>query len=341
MIDAICTEIEIQKDFLENDVVETIYFGGGTPSLLTKIELGQILKTINQFHVVDENAEITLEANPDDLTIEKLKELKSHGINRLSIGIQSFRNEDLIWMNRSHTTQQAKDCVKNAQEIGISNISIDLIYSLPNLSLEDWRKNIEQALNLEVKHISAYCLTVEEKTALQKWVKEKKLIIPDEDLQSDQFEILIDLLDKNEFNQYEISNFSKQNFESRHNSSYWKGKKYLGIGPSAHSFNKIQRFWNVANNTLYIEKIKNHESWFESEVLTPKDQFNELLMTGLRMKKGVNINSLESILPLSKSFDQKLSEFINCNWMEKNGNYISINQHGKFKTDFIISELFY
>lgn len=341
MIDAICTEIEIQKYFLENDVVETIYFGGGTPSLLTEIELGQILKTINQFHVVDEIAEITLEANPDDLTIEKLRELKSHGINRLSIGIQSFRNEDLIWMNRSHTTQQAKDCVKNAQVIGISNISIDLIYGLPNLSLDGWKKNVEQALNLDVKHISAYCLTVEEKTALQKWVKEKKLIIPDEDLQSDQFEILIDLLDKNGFNQYEISNFSKQDFESRHNSSYWKGKKYLGIGPSAHSFNKIQRFWNVANNTLYIEKIKNHGSWFESEVLTPKDQFNELLMTGLRMKKGVNINSLESILPLSKSFDQKLSEFINCNWMEKNGNYISINQHGKFKTDFIISELFY
>ena len=340
MIDAISQEISYRKSYLSNQVIETIYFGGGTPSLLTQEEFESILSTIYKNFEVAEKVEFTVEANPDDINEHNLKDWKEIGVNRLSIGLQSFREEDLRWMNRAHNSTEALNCVSLAQKAGFDNLSVDLIYGLPNLSTEDWMKNIQHVIDMNVPHVSAYCLTVEEKTSLHQMVKNNKIKPATEDEQSDQFNLLIETLAENGMEQYEISNFSKLGKHSIHNSNYWTGKHYLGIGPSAHSFNGTSRSWNISNNQQYIKKIANNEKWDEIEVLSKENQFNELLMVGLRTKFGVNTKKLKALLPFSTAFQNTLNAFIANKWIVEEGDTIRLTKEGKLKADFIASELF-
>jgi len=340
MIESICKEIICRKDYLANQVVETVYFGGGTPSLLTKDEFEQVLNSIKTTFNISADLEFTVEANPDDINKNTLQDWKQIGVNRLSIGLQSFREEDLRWMNRAHNRSEALNCVSLAQEEGFDNLSVDLIYGLPNLSTQDWKKNIQHVIDMKVPHVSAYCLTVEEKTSLHQMVKNNKIKPASEDEQSDQFNLLIDTLAENGMEQYEISNFSKLGKHSIHNSNYWTGKHYLGIGPSAHSFNGTSRSWNISNNQQYIKKVANNEKWDEIEILSKENQFNELLMTGLRTKFGVDTKKLKKIFPFPIKFQTTLSQFIDNSWITEDGSNIRLTQEGKLKADFIASELF-
>ncbi len=338
MIENIVSEIEERKSELNH--IETIYFGGGTPSLLEANELNSILQSIYTHFSVDEEAEITLEANPDDITIEKLKFWRKYGINRLSIGLQSFKSFDLKWMNRAHNVEEAENCIELAQQEGYLNLTVDLIYGLPQLTLDEWQHHIQKLINLKVPHISAYCLTVEKQTALSNWVKNGKIKPAKEEEQSQQFELLSQLLQKNGYEQYEISNFCLPNYESKHNSSYWKGKHYIGIGPSAHSFNGKERRWNIANNQIYIKKKSQNEVYFEKENLSPKDNFNELILTGLRSKYGVSIIKLQEITQISSEFFDKINNFKAKKWMIEKKGTIYLTQEGKLMADYISSELF-
>lgn len=339
MIDAICLEIEQRADYLASKGSSSIYFGGGTPSLLTKAELNQILETIQGRFTLANSCEITLEANPDDIDLERLSFWKQVGINRLSIGLQSFKESDLQWMNRAHSVNEALQCVSLARKSGITNISVDLIYGLPHLSMEEWKQHIETVLAMDVQHISAYCLTIEEKTALHHLVESKKIVPAGEDDQSEQFIFLIDRLKQAGFNHYEISNFGLPGFEAVHNSSYWKGAQYLGVGPSAHSFDGKSRQWNVANNTLYIKNLASG-TYFELEELSPKDRWNELLLIGLRTSYGVNLEQLFAILEPSKDYVEKVSEFKQNEWLFEENGTLLLTSEGRLKADFIASELF-
>lgn len=339
MIDAICLEIEQRADYLASKESSSIYFGGGTPSLLTKAELNQILETIQGRFTLANSCEITLEANPDDIDLERLSFWKQVGINRLSIGLQSFKESDLQWMNRAHSVNEALQCVSLARKSGITNISVDLIYGLPHLSMEEWKQHIETVLAMDVQHISAYCLTIEEKTALHHLVESKKIVPAGEDDQSEQFIFLIDRLKQAGFNHYEISNFGLPGFEAVHNSSYWKGAHYLGVGPSAHSFDGKSRQWNVANNTLYIKNLASG-TYFELEELSPKDRWNELLLIGLRTSYGVNLEQLFAILEPSKDYVEKVSEFKQNEWLFEENGTLLLTSEGRLKADFIASELF-
>lgn len=340
MIESICKEILFRKDYLANQVIETVYFGGGTPSLLTKDEFEQVLNSIKTAFSLSDEIEFTVEANPDDINKNNLKDWKQIGVNRLSIGLQSFREEDLRWMNRAHNSSEALNCVSLAQEEGFNNLSVDLIYGLPNLSTQDWKKNIQHVIDMNVPHVSAYCLTVEEKTSLHQMVKNNKIKPATEDEQSDQFNLLIEILAENGMEQYEISNFSELGKHSIHNSNYWTGKHYLGIGPSAHSFNGTSRSWNISNNQQYIKKVANNEKWDEIEILSKENQFNELLMTGLRTKFGVDTKKLKEIFPFPIKFQTTLNKFIDDSWITEDGSNIRLTQEGKLKADFIASELF-
>ncbi|CAM1346226.1 radical SAM family heme chaperone HemW [Tenacibaculum crassostreae] len=286
-------ELELRKEELRYEEIETIYFGGGTPSLLSINEIDQILGAIYKNYQVVKNPEITLEANPDDLTETKILELAKSPINRLSIGIQSFFEEDLQLMNRAHNAQEAKECLSMAIR-HFDNITIDLIYGIPNMSNERWRENLQIAFDFGINHISSYALTVEPKTALDSFIKQGKYPDVDETVAKEHFDILVSETEKNGFVHYEISNFGKSNYFSKHNTSYWLGKKYIGIGPSAHSFNKTHRSWNVANNAKYIKALKEGKLPLEQEKLTKKDRFNEYLMTGLRTIFGVSLHQVES-----------------------------------------------
>lgn len=334
-------EIRSRSLYLDSQLLETIYFGGGTPSLLTSDELNSLLREIKNNFTVSPLVEITLEANPDDITMENLVIWKNLGINRLSIGLQSFRSEDLDWMNRAHTSDEALNCVALAQKIGFENINVDLIYGLPDLSLEDWKKNIQTVIGLGIQHVSAYCLTVEEKTVLNKWVEQRKIIPGNEDEQSDQFEILVSELEKAGIEQYEISNFSLPGKHSLHNSNYWKGKHYLGIGPSAHSFNGTTRSWNIAHNLKYMQQIASNEIHYEAEQLQIKDRFNELLLIGLRTSYGVNIEQLKAIQEPSPEFWDKMDQMQKSDWLIVTKTTISLTKEGKLKADYIASELFF
>ncbi|MFT6982476.1 MAG: oxygen-independent coproporphyrinogen-3 oxidase [Crocinitomicaceae bacterium] len=340
MIESIANELVERNDYLENKGIKTIYFGGGTPSLLDKKELQIILNAIYKNFDVDEGIEISLEANPDDITDEKLEDWTAVGINRLSIGLQSFKTEDLEWMNRAHTVDEALTCVRKAQEAGISNLTVDLIYGLPNLSLDEWKSHIQQVLDFGVPHVSAYCLTVEENTALNSLVKKGKITVADDDQQSDQFKLLVSVLEENGFDQYEISNFSKAGFESKHNSNYWKGEWYLGVGPSAHSFNGLSRAWNVANNRKYLAAIDKGENHLETEILSVENQFNEYLLTGLRTVYGVDLQKLKKIAPINDLFTANCITFINEGWMVSTNNILILTKEGRLKADYIASELF-
>ena len=340
LVQAICSELLFRKATLQNQIVETIYFGGGTPSLLTDEELNIILSTIRKKFEVSVDAEITLEANPDDIDASKGEAWGRLGINRLSIGLQSFHSESLQWMNRAHTVEQSLACISIAQAAGINKISIDLIYGLPNMGNEVWREEIGIALKLGVQHISAYCLTIEPNTVLSSWVKKEKIQPASNELQQEHFTILQEELVNAGFEHYEISNFALPNYISKHNSSYWKGAHYLGVGPSAHSYDGKHRSWNVSNNQRYIKGIVSQQPEYDFELLTKENQFNEALLTGLRTKWGVKIAVLESILPLNQEFYQQIETLENKGWAELLEGVLYLTNEGKSWADKIAQDLF-
>ncbi|HET6245630.1 MAG: radical SAM family heme chaperone HemW [Bacteroidetes bacterium] len=341
---ALIKEIAMQKLFFgENkNQLNTVYFGGGTPSLLSEHEINSIFDAIENNFTVASNAEITLEANPDDLTREKLRQFNATPINRLSIGIQSFRNDDLKFMNRAHSSQMALTCVKDAIDLGFHNISIDLIYGIPGLSIQNWIENLHQAFAMNVQHISAYCLTVEPKTPLDNFIKKGKISSPDEELAAQHFETMVDEMEQNGFIQYEISNFCKKGYQSRHNSNYWTGEKYLGLGPSAHSFNGEYRQWNINKNGVYIKAINEDKIPFEKEVLTRNKRFNEYVLTSLRTREGADLNVIQN------KFGQEYSNHClkeNTKHLSREHttfleNKICLTQTGKLFADAIASGFF-
>jgi oxygen-independent coproporphyrinogen-3 oxidase len=302
MIHSLIKEIEIRSEspngsdiaiISKEEKIETIYFGGGTPSLLSQSEISRLLSAIVGKYNIEKNAEITLEANPDDISFEKLKEWKAAGINRLSIGIQSFRESDLVWMNRAHNAAQALTCVLLARQAGFDNFSIDLIFGIPGLGDEEWKENVQKVIDLQVPHMACYALTVEPKTALQKMIALKKKENVDSDAQAVQYSILMKMMRDAGYEHYEISNFANPGFRSRHNSSYWQGKKYIGIGPSAHSYNGQMRMWNKANNIFYIKSLDQNIIPFEKEILTQTQRLNEYIMTSLRTIEGMDLKYIE------------------------------------------------
>ncbi|CAM1360693.1 Coproporphyrinogen III oxidase [Tenacibaculum litoreum] len=341
LVSCLVKELEFRKEELQHEEIETIYFGGGTPSLLSIEELQLLIDTVYQNYTVVSNPEITLEANPDDLSEEKIIELSKTPVNRLSIGIQSFFEEDLQLMNRAHNAQEAKKCLSAATG-SFDNITIDLIYGVPNMSNERWRENLQIAFDFGINHISSYALTVEPKTALDSFIKQGKYPDVEEAVAKEHFDILVAETAKNGFVHYEISNFGKPNYFSKHNTSYWLGKKYIGIGPSAHSFNKTHRSWNVANNAKYIKAIQEGELPLEQEELTKKDQFNEYLMTGLRTIWGVSLEKIEEDFgeEFRKNLLKNAEKFINQGLLVITNEVLKTTEKGKFLADGLASELF-
>ena len=340
LIAAICLELEMRKTELNDIPVETVYFGGGTPSLLTKDELFDILHAVRAHYHLVEIPEITFEVNPDDATEENLLAWKEIGINRLSIGLQSFQESDLTWMNRSHSTQQGETAVRLAQAHGFDNISIDLIYGLPDLSNEQWLSHLKRALDLKVQHISSYCLTIEPKTALNHFVAKGKLSRPTEDQQSEQFDLLVSTLGQAGFEQYEISNFAKDQLYAKHNSAYWNFTPYLGVGPSAHSFDGIQRRWNVANNTKYYQQIGKNQDWYEVEILSVSEKWNEYFLTGLRTKWGVLKRSIMELGGFNSTELKQLDSYLQNDLMRLNDEQYVLTEKGKLQADGIASSFF-
>lgn len=341
LIPAICKELEMQKHFFNSQEISTLYFGGGTPSILSQQELLQIFRAIRDNYLICSDVEITFECNPDDLTIEYLSFLHSLGINRLSIGIQSFYDDDLVMLNRRHSANTARKAVKMAQSCGFKNVTVDLIYGLPGMTLERWKYNLSEVEKLGVQHLSAYSLMVEEYTALHKFVKTGKFILPNDDVVVAQFEYLVNWASKNGFEQYEISNFAKSNYVSKHNSSYWTGKSYLGVGPSAHSFDGKKRFWNISHNAKYIESINSGILPQEVEILSQEDMFNEFIMTALRMNVGISIRQLQNDFPeYYSAFAQQTEKFIHEGLLQENKGRISFTRQGIMLSDMIMSELF-
>ena len=337
-------EIVLRKNYFgTTEKVETIYFGGGTPSLLSQDELMRIFELIFENYDVSTSAEITLESNPEDLTKEKIKSLKSTPINRFSIGVQSFFEEDLKFMNRAHTAERAVSAVKASQDSGFENITIDLIYGTPSLSNQNWKTNLQTAFDLQVKHISSYCLTVEEKTALHKMIVSGKAKNVDENKSAEQFEILTEAMQSNGFLHYEISNFCKENFHSRHNSNYWLKEKYVGFGPSAHSYNGTSRQWNVRNNGLYIQSLEENKLLFEFENLTATQNYNEYIMTSLRTIWGTNLKTIES--DYGKNYldycKQEAQKYIASKHIEEKESKLFLTSKGKLLADKIASDLFF
>lgn len=342
LVNALCREIEIRWDYLKDKKLSTIYFGGGTPSLLNSSELNKIIHIIKKHFDIDPDAEITLEANPDDLTLENIQDLKQAGINRLSIGIQSFFDEDLERMNRSHTAAQAIKAVENAKSNGINNLSIDLIYGLPNLTKEKWMYNLEQAFKLEVIHLSAYCLTIEEKTAFHHFLRKGKIMLPKEPETIEQFELLMSEANRHGFIHYEISNFCKEGMQSKHNSSYWKEEHYLGVGPSAHSYNGKSRQFNVANNSIYTKGINSGTPDVEIEILTEENKFNEYIMTQLRTIWGVSPSVISNVFgqkALNK-FLLDIEPYITSGHIQWKQDSLILTNKGKLLADKIASDLF-
>ena len=341
MVSALAKEIGMRKMELENEIIETIYFGGGTPSRLTINDLKLLIDEVFTQYIVTENPEITLEANPDDLSEDYLIDLKKIGINRLSIGIQSFFEDDLRLMNRAHNATEAIKCLEKATQY-FDNISIDLIYGIPQMSNEKWTQNIEKAISFRINHISSYALTVEPKTALKKLIETGKINPPKDEVAAEHFEILVEKLTQNGFIHYELSNFGKENYFSKNNSAYWLGKKYLGIGPSAHSFNGNSRSWNIANNTIYIKSISENKLPNEIEILTLTDKYNEYIMTGLRTIWGVNLNKIETEFGITflNHLKKHYEKFINDDLLILENNIIKTTKKGKFFSDGIASDLF-
>ena len=342
LVAALVKEIKLQKDYFKGETIETIYFGGGTPSLLGGAEVNLLINTITDIHSVASDAEITLEANPDDLNREKLKELKQTPVNRFSIGLQSFFDDDLQWMNRVHHSAEAEASVKRAQDMGFENITVDLIYGYPMLTDAKWKHNLDKVFELRVPHVSAYSMTVEPRTALASFIKQKKQASMNEEQSAAQFTAMMYAMQKNGFEHYEISNFCKPAAYSRHNSNYWKGVKYLGIGPSAHSYNGETRQWNIANNNKYMQALGKGEIPAETEVLSETNRLNEYIMTSLRTMWGLDIDKLNSIAAASANvLLNEAVPFFDKEWIEQKDNIIYLTQTGKLYADHIASVLFF
>ncbi len=342
-IEALLKEIRRQKNYLEDKTIHTIYFGGGTPSMLTAKEINQILEQLNSLFTVSTDAEITLEANPDDLDKTKLKILKNEtAVNRLSIGIQSFFDDDLIYLNRVHNGNQARDAIELALKNQFDNLTIDLIYGIPTLTEEKWRKNIEIFLSYNLPHLSAYSLTVEPKTVLSTLIRKKKMPPVDEDLAIQHFQILLEETDKNDYIHYEISNFAKQGHYSKHNSIYWLGGHYLGLGPSAHSFNGVSRQWNINGMKQYIEADTVEKTTFEKEVLTTNQQYDEYVMTSLRTSWGCDSEHILNVFGQKyySHFESGIQQFLSEGKVEQNGNIYILSNTGKLFADGIAAALF-
>lgn len=341
MVLALVKEIKLRKKESNNEIIETIYFGGGTPSVLTIDDIRLLIDTVYEHYQVVENPEITLEANPDDLDNETILQYANSPINRLSIGIQSFFEDDLQLMNRAHNSAEAKKCLEFATQ-HFDNISIDLIYGMPNMSNEKWLQNIETALSFNIPHISSYALTVEPKTALHKMIKTGSIPKLDDDLAQQHFHILIDKLQENGFVHYELSNFGKPDYFSKNNTAYWLGKKYIGIGPSAHSYNGESRSWNIANNSLYLKAIAENKLPSETEILSKTDQYNEYIMTGLRTIWGVSLERIETEFGTKylEYLYQQAEKYISDNLLEIENNVLKTTKKGKFLSDGIASDLF-
>jgi oxygen-independent coproporphyrinogen-3 oxidase len=342
MVLALAKEIQMRKKEFKNEVVETIYFGGGTPSVLTTNEIQFLISEVYKNYKVAEIPEITLEANPDDLSKDRIVELSKSPINRLSIGIQSFFEDDLLMMNRAHNSAEARKCLEEATKY-FENISLDLIYGIPGMSNEKWKQNIETALSFAIPHISSYALTVEPKTALNKLIQTGKIAKPKDEVAEAHFQILAETLESNGFVHYELSNFGKKNYFSKNNSAYWLGKKYLGIGPSAHSYDGISRSWNVSNNSIYLKSLEENKLPNETEILSKSDRYNEYIMTGLRTIWGVSLDRIKDEFGDEYlDYLQKQSrKFINDGLLFIENNILKPTQKGKFLTDGIASDLFY
>ncbi len=342
-IKALKTETVQRKNYLGNELLETIYFGGGTPSVLTPIELKEILDSLSGEFEISTDAEITFEANPDDLTVEYLKEILDFGINRLSIGIQSFDDKLLKAMNRRHNAGQAFKVIEDALTAGFKNISADLIYGLPGLTTQKWKESLSAIYNLPVQHLSAYHLTYHKGTPFYTWLKKGTLKSLDEAESIRQFEILLDTTEENGFEQYEISNFAKNNLYSKHNSSYWKNIKYLGLGPSAHSYNGDSRSWNIAHTEGYIKAIENSHTFSEQEILTENDKLNEYILTGIRTKWGISLKEIEDEFGTERmeSIHKLIKKFSKLNLIREENGIITLTRKGIFVSDDIMANLMF
>jgi len=341
MIEAICAEAALRNDYLHQDIA-TVYFGGGTPSLITIYDLRFTIEKLRSLFRIVDDAEITLEINPDDISAEKLEGWTSVGINRLSIGVQSFFDEDLQWMNRAHNSVQAKTAIALSKQAGFDNISIDLIYGVPGLTDQRWEQNLETAFAFGIPHLSCYALTVEPKTALKKMIDHNKKEDVNAEKQAAQFELLMQLTNAAGYEHYEISNFSKPGFRSKHNSSYWQCKPYLGLGPSAHSYNGGSRQWNVSSNALYIESISKKILPQQQEMLSQTQKLNEYIMTGLRTSEGISLEAVEQLSdePTALQILKEAQKFIYEKLMGVSDGTLFLTRKGKLFADGIASDLF-
>ncbi|MEJ6660963.1 MAG: radical SAM family heme chaperone HemW [Bacteroidia bacterium] len=342
VVASLIKELKERKNFIGQEEVKTIYFGGGTPSVLNAGNISEILKEAYAQYTVNDNAEITFECNPDDLSKEYLVGLKESGVNRLSIGIQSLNDESLTWMNRSHNVTQALQAIDSAAALGFRDMSIDLIYGIPMLTEDEWRQTLKRALAMPVNHLSAYSLTLEENTPYNKLVQQKKYKKPNDDEASRHFEILLEEIKLAGWENYEVSNFCKAGNYSKHNTAYWQNVKYLGIGPSAHSFDGKSRHWNVRSNKEYIQKIQAGESVSESEELSTKDIVNEALLTGLRTKWGVNLAEVmeQYEYDIAATNQTQIMEWQQKDWLEMKDGVLRLRADGFLFADYIASELF-
>jgi len=342
LVQALRKETIAEKDYLGGEEVATIYFGGGTPSILDISDLRFLISDLRQHYPVSPEAEITLEANPDDVTIEKATAWKGLGINRLSIGIQSFFEEELRWMNRAHNADQAKACIENSYAAGIDNLSIDLIYGSPLLTDEMWEQNVKTAIDYQIKHLSCYALTVEEKTPLHKDISLQKKSDVDNDKQARQFLQLMQWLRNAGYEHYEVSNFAKPGFRSRHNSSYWKGISYLGLGPSAHSFNGRERRWNIANNNVYIKSVNDGAVERQIESLTVAQQLNETIMISLRTREGIDLVKIENNWGEKerRRIERDLAKYTRTGLVTIKNAHAQLSDEGMLRADGIAADLF-
>jgi len=338
---ALKAEILQRKNYLKGEPIETIYFGGGTPSVLKEKELADILEFLQHEFQISNDVEITFEANPDDLTSAYLKSIKNVGVNRLSIGIQSFNDALLKKMNRRHDANQALDCVENAVKNGINNISVDLIYGLPELTQKDWKASLQQVFQLPVQHLSAYHLTYHEGTAFYTWLKKGTLKELKESESITQFETLVEETRNHGFEQYEISNFAKEKSYSKHNTSYWMGKDYLGLGPSAHSFNGISRRWNVSHVESYIKALKNKQSYFEEETLSENEKYNEYILTRIRTIWGVSAAVIQQKFGEKRTADflKNIQKYVSTNLVIEKNKVFTLTEKGLFVSDEIMTDL--
>lgn len=344
MVAMLCREIALRTDYLPTRQLDTIYLGGGTPSILTPDELNQLFDTVQAHYRVAPDAEVTLEANPDDLTPEKIRAIRDTPVNRFSIGVQSFFEEDLRFMNRAHRAQEAFDCIERAQAAGFSDLTIDLIYGSPTTTNERWVQNLEYAFAMGIPHLSCYCLTVEPKTALDHFVRQGKVAPVDEARASRQFELLLERSEPAGYEQYEISNFAKNERYARHNTAYWLGEPYLGIGPAAHSFDGQSRQWNLANNALYLKAMEKAEDafphdLFEREELSPDMRYNEYIMTGLRTKWGIDTEQLSPMY--REHLKREMIRHIRAGYVVVEDTAYRLTPAGKLLADRIAADVFY